>query len=163
MNQAGSSFHAYGRAAAADISRGGEKFFHGYHLRFFVAGNLGGFLEVNFAVAGYYAYEETCAVTAEHKRLEHAFDRFAETFRDMVGGEVIGIHLVWHQSVCHAFSVKNPGGIGLFSFGMGISVYMGFARFKIEVCGQMLRESLDLNPDTPDITKSNKKSSRNNK
>ena len=49
-----------------------------------------------------------------------------------------------------------------FSFGMGISVYMGFARFKIEVCGQMLRESLDLNPDTPDITKVIK-SSRNNK
>jgi hypothetical protein len=45
---------------------------------------------------------------------------------------------------------------------MGISVYMGFARFKIEVCGQMLRESLDLNPDTPDITKVIK-SSRNNK
>ena len=80
----------------------------------FVAGDAGGFLEVDLAVAADHADEMSVAVAVQDDGLVDTGDVLSELGGYGIGGEVFLVHFVWNQFVGDSGAVEQPGRVGLF-------------------------------------------------
>ena len=104
--------HADGGAASADVSGKRQELLYVDQFGPLVAGDPGGFLEVYLAVALYYAYEISVAVTAQHYGLVYAGDVLTESGCHGIGGEMLFVHFVWYQLIGYSGPVQKAGCVG---------------------------------------------------
>ena len=107
------TFHADGRAAAADVARRREQLLQGEKLALLVARRAGGHLQVDLVLAGDDADEMPRPVAAQNDGLEHLLDVFAQARRHVHGAEVALVDGVGNQFVGNARSVEQAGSVGL--------------------------------------------------
>lgn len=105
--------HAHGRAAPADVARGGKQLLQGEQLALLVARDAGRHLEIHLVLAGDDAHEEPRAVAPQHDGLEHLFHVFTQTRGHVHRAEVTLVHHVGDKLVGHTRLVEQAGGIGL--------------------------------------------------
>ena len=106
--------HAYGRAAAADISRRGQQLLHVQHLDAFVSRSLGRGLKINFVVARHHTYDVSRAVAREYQRLEYGGDILAQLLGHMCCGEVLLVNGIGYEFIRYAGLVEQACRICLF-------------------------------------------------
>ena len=105
-------FHADGGAAAADVAGQGKEFLDVNQFGAFVAGDAGGFLEVDLAVAPDHADEMTVAVAAQDDGLVDAGDVLSESGCHGIGGEMLLVHFVGYQLIGYSGPVQKAGCVG---------------------------------------------------
>ena len=103
--------HSDGGTSAADVAGQGEQLADVDHLAVLVAGDAGRHLQVHLEIAGNHADEESVAVAPQYKRLEDLFDVLPELRRDMLGSEIILVHLVGNEGVFYACRIEQAGRI----------------------------------------------------
>ena len=86
--------HAYGRAAASDISRQRQQLLHRDEVTAFVSRGFCSLFKVEFVVARDDAYEITDFVAFQHQGLEHLVNVLTQLVSDMLRPEVVLVHLV---------------------------------------------------------------------
>ena len=122
--------HADGGAAAADVAGQGKEFLDVDQFGALVAGDAGGFLEVDLAVAPDHADEMAVAVAAQDDGLVDAGDVLSELGGYGIGGEVLLLPLVWDQFVRDFGAVGPSGRLGLFG---GFVLTLGSVFFVLQI------------------------------
>ena len=106
--------HSDWGATSSYITGYGQEIFHRNHLDLLVAGGFGEGFEVNFGVAGNYAYYVARLVSVKHEGLEYSLYRFSKACGNVGCSQVALIIFVGDERVCYSGTVEQPCGICFF-------------------------------------------------
>jgi hypothetical protein len=89
------------------------QFLHRNQLKLTVAGGNGESFEVELCVPGHDRHAHSVAIATGDERLENLLRRKSKFGGDGLGGEVVGINLVFPKLIWDVQPVEQPHGVGL--------------------------------------------------